>query len=1106
MKAYDPEEQYSDEEVRRALHGIDNTRRMSFRYERLDRNNNYIEDIDYIESCTISQNIHADIKRTASLNMWDEGKLNFLQDRIKPYVRIEMPKDENYTEKLSSLAPAVWYKFDEDALLQGAPEFHDLDEGTDFDTWEEAFAITYEASGTYTFTGVVSREDKPTGQFGGSNRTALWLVYQNTTSSVIEIANRGVGLSSQGTTYSMYQTTFNLYFAEGLDDQPALVETKTTNNPSFLIAEPRRGYYYLEVYPTPIPESSVNYGEGQLTEFESVFTKTVGLEETGQYPAIGSGANLDLSGPALVETTGKSLKVTNGAPQYWQTVANLSIPIIDGISMNYWQQLTVAEQPFANTTTLHTDKGTITFSASRAFSADATYTITVDSNDPNNPVSYNGSVTLREDLLDTEPHMITFKVSHGEAVVYFDSGAIGSLTQNSVDAIEDASFLLKSPNAITKIEADFSTTSNTYYLDDYSLFSRALGYSDYQELFRIGRNSRVARRGYVEWPQGVFVLSSPSRVFEDGIHVTRSVEAYDQLLVLSEDTFEERYAVMDGTPYLDAIEAVMQSTVTENSLDLEDNVWVVQGNSEVINVSNSTISISSPAKGIPPATFGNEDPSFTNLSAGSTREFATGQHFSSEYTFNKVELNLYNQLGTGTDTVELFLVRTFDNQVVHSVQKTVAEGSLWVSLDLPGIAQAGEYDILMRNIIGDTAVSASFSDSDTNGYAILSGSANGAYDALYRVYPGTTYGDYYGSYEGSAQEVVSNGALISAKVNAGAQVNVLGFIGADTTTGLIGDPVFPRAEDYLVAYFEISAGTLRAKVEGTTDWTATYSATTHAYLRVRDDAGVLKFETSADGIAWTLRRSYTPSGLGSLAIPAFLAKESVDGTTAIFSNIVVDGAYRVKPATTSPELGGTLPTTKEWEPGTSKLTIINDLLGSANFESAFFDEDGVLILRPYESPTLRPSEYIYETNSESIISGNVDQTIDLFAVPNSWVIVYSDPESEPMVAKYTNDNPHSITSTVNRGRKIVDVRSETEAPASQSALDAKVMRLAEEASQIYEHITFTTALNPIHQNGDVYNLVIDGLVVDDKFSEQNWSMVLEPGGEMQHEVRRSVEI
>jgi hypothetical protein len=83
----------------------------------------------------------------------------------------------------------------------------------------------------------------------------------------------------------------------------------------------------------------------------------------------------------------------------------------------------------------------------------------------------------------------------------------------------------------------------------------------------------------------------------------------------------------------------------------------------------------------------------------------------------------------------------------------------------------------------------------------------------------------------------------------------------------------------------------------------------------------------------------------------------------------------------------------------------------------------------------------------------------------------------------------------------VDFRTEQNAP-DQVTLDAQAERLAFEASQVYEVIEFNTALMPIHQNADVYDLIIDGLVIDSKYSEHTWSMELSNGSTMKHKVRK----
>lgn len=199
----------------------------------------------------------------------------------------------------------------------------------------------------------------------------------------------------------------------------------------------------------------------------------------------------------------------------------------------------------------------------------------------------------------------------------------------------------------------------------------------------------------------------------------------------------------------------------------------------------------------------------------------------------------------------------------------------------------------------------------------------------------------------------------------------------------------------------------------------------------------------------------------------------------------------------------TLPAAMEWEPGTSKLRIVNDLLAAINYEPASFDERGVLVCRPYLSPADRTPVYNYAAGRYSIIGGDVAQELDLFGVANKWVLVKSEADSAPLVATYTNTSAASPTSTVSRGRTITDVRTESDA-ANLATLQAKAARLAFAASQVYERVTFSTAAMPFHGNGDVLGLAIPGLALDAKFGEVSWRLPLEPGAAMIHEARRVV--
>ena len=201
----------------------------------------------------------------------------------------------------------------------------------------------------------------------------------------------------------------------------------------------------------------------------------------------------------------------------------------------------------------------------------------------------------------------------------------------------------------------------------------------------------------------------------------------------------------------------------------------------------------------------------------------------------------------------------------------------------------------------------------------------------------------------------------------------------------------------------------------------------------------------------------------------------------------------------------TMPYDREWVPGTSKLTIINDLLRLINYESLSFDAMGVAVARPYQAPHVRASEFTYRDNEHSVMLPEVERERDLFSIPNRWVLVVSEPDLAPIVGVYTNDSPGSPTSTIARDRVIVDFREQEEA-VDQSTLDARAERLAFEASQVYEAVEFRTGLMPFHDSNDVYNLGYSKLGFDTKFAEHRWSLPFNAKGEMKHRARRVVSI
>lgn len=196
---------------------------------------------------------------------------------------------------------------------------------------------------------------------------------------------------------------------------------------------------------------------------------------------------------------------------------------------------------------------------------------------------------------------------------------------------------------------------------------------------------------------------------------------------------------------------------------------------------------------------------------------------------------------------------------------------------------------------------------------------------------------------------------------------------------------------------------------------------------------------------------------------------------------------------------------REWEPGTSRLEIINDLLAAISYRSLSFDEHGTAVGVPYVSPQERAAEYTYADDSVSVMLTPASQELDLHAIPNQWVLSKSEADEPAATITFTNSDPASPTSTVRRGRTITDFRTETDA-ASESALIEKAARIAFESSQVYESVDIDTALIPIHSHDDVVHVRRDDLAIDDKYASHTWDMELSAGATMSHRVRRVVSL
>jgi hypothetical protein len=264
-------------------------------------------------------------------------------------------------------------------------------------------------------------------------------------------------------------------------------------------------------------------------------------------------------------------------------------------------------------------------------------------------------------------------------------------------------------------------------------------------------------------------------------------------------------------------------------------------------------------------------------------------------------------------------------------------------------------------------------------------------------------------------------------------------------------------------------------------------------------------------------RSTEPSGKIRREVEAYdqlqvLVDDVVDSRYSIASGVnYISGANGIKAILDSAGITiqnltsttSVLPAARDWDPGTTKLQIINDLLGAINYRSLFFDEDGIAVAMPYVSPAGRASEYTYIDDSLSVIFPEVEQELDLFGIPNKWTLVVSEPDRSVLTSTYTNSNASSLTSTVSRGRTISKYLPNQEA-ADQTTLDALALRTAFEASQVFETVSFGTAIMPMHSDLDVFTLTFSALGISAKYSEVSWEFELKAGAQMKHRIRKVV--
>ena len=202
---------------------------------------------------------------------------------------------------------------------------------------------------------------------------------------------------------------------------------------------------------------------------------------------------------------------------------------------------------------------------------------------------------------------------------------------------------------------------------------------------------------------------------------------------------------------------------------------------------------------------------------------------------------------------------------------------------------------------------------------------------------------------------------------------------------------------------------------------------------------------------------------------------------------------------------------EDWSTGDSYLTIANDLLSEINYNDLWFNADGTAMLQSKKEPRAANVQHVFTSKktdkrisreAEIIsISPSVKRSMDVFSVPNVFVVVCSNPDKSVMTATAVNDNPESPLSISRRGRRIVSVEN-VDNIASQNELQNYANLLRNQSMYTGEVIQITTRNLPgfgVNDISAINDIDVLGICV-----ETAWQMQLGVGGTMSHTLERTV--
>ena len=185
-----------------------------------------------------------------------------------------------------------------------------------------------------------------------------------------------------------------------------------------------------------------------------------------------------------------------------------------------------------------------------------------------------------------------------------------------------------------------------------------------------------------------------------------------------------------------------------------------------------------------------------------------------------------------------------------------------------------------------------------------------------------------------------------------------------------------------------------------------------------------------------------------------------------------------------------------FEPGTSRLQVVNAVLDSIGYTSLWCDGNGQYRAEPYREPMARPLALELVSGANATHQASFGVTSNSADIPNRLTLIArTDGDTPALTRTLTLDEiaPDHPLTIARRGRVVARVEQDVEA-ASQTALDGLCRRRLLAAAQISQTIEISHAMAPLTLNDRVrFRDDTSGQLVDQMCTLTRQTITLTPG-------------